>query len=651
MPYTGGGDPKLPKHVKKLSAKRRRKWVAVWNSVFSSTKNEGRAFAAANSAIKELEMEIEVKEIGEILSSIPEEEREQALEKAVQTLKLQPSTSEKNYEDGAMSPMVEIAPPGLGGATSFAEADSYRSGLEVDMNASDQKRTFDIVFDNIWSYEEMSASEKERAVGRAASELSKRIARPPTGQKSIPERLVDFFTGSGEKVKTMKKKEGGVEYSQSDYADVPHKFKAGTWKIRLAERRSGNFTVAQVGKAISSLKSGVGSDVRGRVNKAIDSIRGATAEQKKGLHARLRKVKGGGERKKKKEDGAFFLTKDLQGNWRWLAVFSNKFRDREGEIFSEKSHEEFEAWVDATKAYPELRLWHVPGSRVGTSDYITYADGFQIASGTVDEGMEDVAESLAAAQKDLAVSHGYKYPESKQDEEGVYEQYRSFEITILPVKNASNLWTSFSIEDMVKEVNMGLKPEKRAFLVEHLGEERAAKIEESLVTLSKDLEESGIGFKDLADAVELETDSDSDDEEDEEEKTDEEDEDKKSEEPAAGTSDSPSEGQKDLVTQLQRGINEAVQAAIAPFTKQLEEIEGQVKELSKTEDERIADKMKARTNVSNIADKKRPTDSEGNVIDDKEAAEKGANTEEEESSAQAVNPYVADLMGKRQVAP
>lgn len=51
MPFTVNS-AKLPDSVKKLPAKRKRQWVTVWNSVFAETEDEGRAFAAANSAIQ-----------------------------------------------------------------------------------------------------------------------------------------------------------------------------------------------------------------------------------------------------------------------------------------------------------------------------------------------------------------------------------------------------------------------------------------------------------------------------------------------------------------------------------------------------------------------------------------------------------------------
>lgn len=53
MPYSVGG--KLPPHVAKLSDKKQRQWVHVWNSEFDKHGDEGRAFAAANSvAAKEM---------------------------------------------------------------------------------------------------------------------------------------------------------------------------------------------------------------------------------------------------------------------------------------------------------------------------------------------------------------------------------------------------------------------------------------------------------------------------------------------------------------------------------------------------------------------------------------------------------------------
>lgn len=53
MPYTGVNDPKLPANVKKLSADKRKKWIATWNSVFHESGDESKAFRIANGTIKE----------------------------------------------------------------------------------------------------------------------------------------------------------------------------------------------------------------------------------------------------------------------------------------------------------------------------------------------------------------------------------------------------------------------------------------------------------------------------------------------------------------------------------------------------------------------------------------------------------------------
>lgn len=51
MPYESTRD--LPSRIKdRLSPKKQRQWLAVFNSIYSKTKNEGRAFAGANAAVK-----------------------------------------------------------------------------------------------------------------------------------------------------------------------------------------------------------------------------------------------------------------------------------------------------------------------------------------------------------------------------------------------------------------------------------------------------------------------------------------------------------------------------------------------------------------------------------------------------------------------
>ena len=50
MPYLTNED--LPANIKKYSTKLQSQWRHVWMTVYASTKDEGRAFAAANSILK-----------------------------------------------------------------------------------------------------------------------------------------------------------------------------------------------------------------------------------------------------------------------------------------------------------------------------------------------------------------------------------------------------------------------------------------------------------------------------------------------------------------------------------------------------------------------------------------------------------------------
>src|SRR3990170_9096888 len=108
--------------------------------------------------------------------------------------------------------------------------------------------------------------------------------------------------GMGLEEKAVTKTEGGTEFVASDYADVPDPESPNLWKLRLAEGSSGNFTVAQVARAITALQPGgfrgqqvdLGNrkaEVIGKINAAIGKIEGVDDAQKKNLRDRLDAVK------------------------------------------------------------------------------------------------------------------------------------------------------------------------------------------------------------------------------------------------------------------------------------------------------------------------------------------------------------------------
>jgi hypothetical protein len=381
----------------------------------------------------------------------------------------------------------------------------------------------------------------------------------------------------------------------------------------------------------------------GLVGRAVDAAKRLLGGDKDAAPERIGYAEFG-------DGGSFVITRDKEtGALRWTAFVTNKFKDRDGEIFSEASHQEFTDWANRTKAYSVLRLVHVPGSEIGKEDFTAYTDGFVISSGTFNEGMEDVAESLAASKEALGISHGYYY-RLKDLRDDVYHRYRRFEITVTPASRAANSWTDieFTKEAMRKEVlNMPLTDTQKEFLTQHLGKERTASIEEKAATWSKELEEDGIGFKELADilagtkeeapAGEKPADDPAADD------------DPATDPPATSENadDDPGAGDPPAVTKelapLAAFIGSAITEAVKPMQEQVDAIAGQVKELSKSDDDKVADKMAPKTKAA-AANGDRPTDAKGNVIDGKEAAEKGATDGPEEPESLKRAREYADMM-------
>jgi hypothetical protein len=155
---------------------------------------------------------------------------------------------------------------------------------------------------------------------------------------------------------------------------------------------------------------------------------------------------------------SFMVYKEADGAYRWLAIYSNKFRDRDNppEIISEASHRRFTKMVNSGELpFPELWLWHVKGSRWGEADFVGYDDnGFAVATGTVDKGKEWVAESLMNNEEEMLTSHGMPPSSIKRDPQDptVYLEHTTKEISPLPASVAANEHTGFSILSEVKQM-------------------------------------------------------------------------------------------------------------------------------------------------------------------------------------------------------
>jgi hypothetical protein len=189
------------------------------------------------------------------------------------------------------------------------------------------------------------------------------------------------------------------------------------------------------------------------------------------------------------------LYKQADGATRFAVWATNNRRDKDrpAQILTEKAHKDFLAYLDANpdKA-PELWHWHTPGTRYGKADTWDYCDGFMLYSGLIDEGKEKEAEF--GPDETIGVSHGFYQLAHDATLEHI-DGYRTFEVSDLPLSRAANPYTSYSV--IRKEASMNLSPEKRAYLVKRMGEQRVAELEQNGDALKQAADALGIEQKEL----------------------------------------------------------------------------------------------------------------------------------------------------------
>ena len=150
-------------------------------------------------------------------------------------------------------------------------------------------------------------------------------------------------------------------------------------------------------------------------------------------------------RKALKARAPFRVFKDAAGRWRWLAISSTAYRDRDGEIVSTKALADDVMRADQTKLYGPLRWWHVPGVDLGDCDFNALDGRVLIESGTFRS--EAIARKVARHAADLEVSVGFLHPPTEPDSDGVFHTIRRFERSLTPRGKASNRFTSFHVKE------------------------------------------------------------------------------------------------------------------------------------------------------------------------------------------------------------
>ena len=321
------------------------------------------------------------------------------------------------------------------------------------------------------------------------------------------------------------------------------------------------------------------------------------------------------------------------GRYRWLAVFSNRFRDndRPPEILSSEAHKDYIKAVDAGEwPKPQLWHWHTPGTAWGQADWVAYDEdkGFTLASGWVNDGHEKEAETLAAMKTPIGVSHGMVGKSIQRDEEdtSIITQYRTFEISDLPAWAAANPLTGFNIFNSKEEGDMSIPKEKKDYLqTVGLTEEQIDGIEAQVGTLSKEAEDSGLEFKETPAEVPVT-----------EEQV------EAADEPEA----TPEVVEAETLTKEE--VAEAIVAATVPLQQMVEALQTKLDALGKADEAKIADKAAA-TPAMSIAQlvnaRMRAVGSEEARIDGREKLAKDGPKETAPNEQQLHNvPFISRML-------
>ncbi|MFH1487082.1 MAG: hypothetical protein ABIH46_13505 [Chloroflexota bacterium] len=188
-----------------------------------------------------------------------------------------------------------------------------------------------------------------------------------------------------------------------------------------------------------------------------------------------------------------FAFKALDGQTWWFQWTTNAFRDREGEIFTTQSINDFIGRKETQDTKGEFWFWHTPGSKFGTVRLQAMVGRFLAQAGPFDntavgQAFKEFFSAYPHSHPDIApegwgTSHGYSY-KSTDREDGVYNWFDIKESTVLPRRFASNPYSP--MPQILQEVTMN-EQQRKAFaaiggdefvnLITDIGNESTKKLE------------------------------------------------------------------------------------------------------------------------------------------------------------------------------
>lgn len=131
--------------------------------------------------------------------------------------------------------------------------------------------------------------------------------------------------------------------------------------------------------------------------------------------------------------------KDHNGDWRWVAVSSTAFEDKDAEIVQKASLEADVARADRDGQYGPLLWWHDSSIELGQCDFNAMHGLSLIESGPIKN--EAIGLALARIAPTLKMSIGFY--ERGLDQDRSYPYIRRVERSVLPAEKAANPYTAF----------------------------------------------------------------------------------------------------------------------------------------------------------------------------------------------------------------
>lgn len=461
---------------------------------------------------------------------------------AAESLKKQLEAIEK--DDYGMSMDMPMTGP-----TSFEELDAAHQAREQADEIQETGWDVQYLVRNILNHPMMDSKEKASAIQAVGNDFGSRVSDILGASVDAVEKDLDAL--SLEAILAQDNRENGFiaqlidkavlstsarkKLSESDFA-LPSKK-----KYPIHDKAHVRNALA---RAAQQMKAGGAGAVDARA--AMPKIRAAAKKMGIGMSM-------------KKENNAILIEKDSKGDWRWVGWVSNNFKDHSGDIIKESAHLEYVDWVnkDLVNRAPVFTSCHAPGTvREYPVDFVAYENGFLVMSGKLNE-VE--AEQLMTVSKEtnIGMSHS-SWGLRSIEEPGSIVKYRMFEVTDLPVATADNPFTT--LETLSKEADMNQLEYLSALLGSKEKAEKALKLKTSLA--QKELEDAGVESKEKKPDV------------------------------SAPAADPQMEAILERISKELDipGLNEFVAKAQESIEK-VQVLEKAIKELSATEDDRLAEKI------------------------------------------------------------